>query len=48
MIARERVKPNESARETNRLGIDKAHAARFYDDARNDDCLLYTSDAADE
>lgn len=37
MIARERVKPNESARETNRLGIDKAHAARFYDDARNDD-----------
>ena len=37
MIARARAKPDERAPSTNRLGIDRAQAARLYDDARNDD-----------
>lgn len=37
MIGRERTKPDELARKTNRLGIDTAHAAHFYDGTRNDD-----------
>jgi len=37
MIARARVKPDESERTTNKLGIDTGVAARFYDESRNDD-----------
>lgn len=37
MIARARVKPDERVSGTNRLGIDRADAARLYDDSRNED-----------
>ena len=37
MVARARVKPDEGERRTNKLGIDTAVAARFFDETRNDD-----------